>query len=260
VTGVSEGQGTDWDYATIKYNSQGQELWVARYNGPGNGIDEAFAIAVDNNGNIYVTGVSEGQGAVGDYATIKYNSQGQELWVARYNGPGNFGDVARAIAVDNQGNSYVTGKSFGSSPYEDYATIKYNSEGQVVWVARYNGPGNGYDEASAIAVDNNGNVYVTGMSEGQGSSSDYATIKYPSISEVKEENKKDNTLIEGNHQNLKIFNILGQTVNSSLKDLRHGIYFIKAQEKKVKEKLSLPNKKKLYEKMLLYWRHRAKEE
>jgi len=61
------------DYATIKYDSQGNELWVARYNGPGNNIDEANAIALDEAGNIYVTGVSRGDRGNGireDYATI----------------------------------------------------------------------------------------------------------------------------------------------------------------------------------------------
>ena len=46
------------------------EAWVQLYNGPGNGDDEACALAVDHNGNVLVTGYSTG----GDYdfATIKY--------------------------------------------------------------------------------------------------------------------------------------------------------------------------------------------
>jgi len=92
-------------------------------------------------------------------------AQNQE-WVRRYNGPGNGNDGATAIAVDNNGNVYITGASYGSGTYSDYATIKYAPNGQEIWVARYNGPGNGDDRAYAIAVDNNGNVYVTGYSWG----------------------------------------------------------------------------------------------
>ena len=181
VTGYSKGSDTYYDYATVKYNSSGEEQWVARYNGPGNYYDYAHAIAIDGSGNVYVTGESRGSGTFDDYATVKYNSSGQEQWVARYNGPGNSGDGANAIAVDGSGNIYVTGSSYNLDldikDDWDYATVKYNSEGQEQWVARYNGPGNSSDEANAIAVDGSGNVYVTGYSEGN-KWSVYTTIKY----------------------------------------------------------------------------------
>ena len=173
VTGMSMGSGTARDYATVKYNSEGVEQWARRYNGPGNGDDYAYAIAVDDSGNVYVTGVSKGSGTNDDYATVKYNSEGVEQWVARYNGQGDGYDGASAIAVDDSGNVYVTGYD-GSDTSYDYATVKYNSEGVEQWVARYDGPANSWDYAYAIAVDGN-YVYVTGCSGG-----DYATVKYNS--------------------------------------------------------------------------------
>ena len=166
------------DYATIKYNSAGEEQWVARYDGPESGNDGATAIAVDDSGNVYVTGSSFGSGTDVDYATIKYDSSGQQQWVARYNGPANGGDDAVAIAVDSSHNVYVTGFSFGAGTSQDYATIKYDSSGQQQWVARYNGSGNGFDEATAIAIDGLGDVYVTGGGPGSGGAAEYATIKY----------------------------------------------------------------------------------
>jgi len=178
VTGLSKGSGTEDDYATIKYNSSGVRQWEARYNGPGNSIDLPHALAVDAAGNVYVTGESESSGTLSDYATIKYNSAGAQQWVARYNGPGNSADRAKAIAVDGAGNVYVTGQSEGLGASSDYATIKYSSAGAEQWVVRYNGPGNSEDFASAIAVDGSGNVYVTGLSKGSGTDDDYATIKY----------------------------------------------------------------------------------
>lgn len=181
VSGFSAGSGTNNDYATIKYNSMGDTLWITRYNGPGNGIDEANSLALDGLGNVYVTGKSAGSGTDNDYATIKYNSTGVEQWVSRYNGPGNGSDGASQLALDGTGNVYVTGGSIGSGTGNDFATIKYDSAGVEQWAARYNGPGNGSDGASKLTIDGTGNVYVTGGSLGSGTANDYATIKYSQL-------------------------------------------------------------------------------
>ncbi len=181
VTGYSPGLGTSSDYATIKYDTSGNELWVARYNGPGDASDYAYDIAVDHTGSVYVTGASWGLGTYEDYATLKYDTSGNQLWVARYSGPTSeptSPDIARALAVDAAGNVYITGESDAPTSYTDYATLKYDPWGNQLWVARYNGPANVHDWARAIAVDDSGNAYVTGASNGLGTAKDYATIKY----------------------------------------------------------------------------------
>jgi hypothetical protein len=187
------------NYVTIKYDRSGNELWAARYNGPGNGMDSAVAIAVDAEGNAYVTGSSLGSGTDFDYATIKYNRDGNQLWMLRYNGNDNKRDFASAIAVNDLGNVYVTGSEnnswfpdqFFSDPsprwepgfwvFGDHATVKYDRDGNRLWVASYNGK-YGCDHASALALDAASNVYVTGFTircgPVTGTSSDYATVKY----------------------------------------------------------------------------------
>ena len=178
VTGFSTGSGTDYDYGTIKYKPNGDPDWVSRYNGPGNYQDYSRAVVVDKSGNVYVTGGSYGFGTSKDYATVKYYSNGDTAWVRRYNGPGSGIDEALAIAVDGSGNVFVTGYSYSSGTNYDYATIKYKPNGDTAWVRRYNGPVSSSEEATSLAIDTSGNVYVTGYSYGSGTDFDYATIKY----------------------------------------------------------------------------------
>jgi hypothetical protein len=179
VTGQSFGSGTDYDYATVKYKPNGDTAWVRRYDGPENTGDCAMAIAIDGSGNVCVTGFgvcwSEHPW---DYVTIKYYPNGDTAWVRGYNGAGDGSDKAVDIATDGSGNVYVTGESYGGGTDFDYCTIKYDASGTEVWAKIYNGPGNDYDNATAIAVDGSGNVYVTGQSNGNATGSDYATIKY----------------------------------------------------------------------------------
>jgi hypothetical protein len=102
-------------------------------------------------------------------------------WVARYNGPGNAYDAGSAIVLDVAGKIYVTGGSTGSGTGFDSATVKYDASGVEQWVTRYDGSGSDRDQATAIAIDAAGNIYVTGYSAGSGTAEDYVTIKYNSL-------------------------------------------------------------------------------
>jgi len=184
VTGWGWGLG----YNTIKYNSSGAQQWVKQYHGIDNGNDFAFSIAADNSGNVYVTGWSQGGGNATDIVTVKYDPSGDSVWVQRYRGPGvssavpGFEPYVKLIAVDNSGNVYVTGTSYGGSTTGyDYATIKYSSTGVQQWVQRYNNSGaNGLDYATSIGLDDSGNVVVSGFSDADaaGTIEDFCTIKY----------------------------------------------------------------------------------
>lgn len=176
VTGRSFVTGAGFDFATVKYNTNGILQWTAGYNGPGNGEDKATGISVDASGNVYITGTSYGTN--NDYATIKYDASGSQMWVMRYNGASNGRDDAMDIGLDGAGNIFVTGFSAGWG--FDYATIKYSPDGVLQWVKRYDGPVNSDDLPLALAIDPEGNVCVTGYSLGYQTAYDYATVKYNS--------------------------------------------------------------------------------
>lgn len=183
VTGESAGAGSALDIVTLKYDAAGDLQWERRYNGPGNADDSGAAVAVDSQGNVYVTGYSVGAGAAdNDLLTIKYDSAGTEQWVRRYNGPVGDWDEGLVIALDSEGAVYVSGRSNHSGIWFDfdYVTIKYDPDGTQVWLDRYNGPGNDWDQCNGIHVDAQGNVYVTGTAAQDLGTAyhDFATIKY----------------------------------------------------------------------------------
>jgi len=129
VTGFSTGGFSDSDYATIKYNSGGVQQWVAVYNV--SDYDEAHAIALDNLGNVYATGESKGAAGNTDFATVKYDANGTELWVARYDAPAHGYDSSYRVVLDTSHNVYVT----GASSDNDYTTIKYTQAAAVGGIA-----------------------------------------------------------------------------------------------------------------------------
>lgn len=168
---------TDFDYATVKYNSSGVQQWEKRYNGTGNDYDKSNAIKLDSNGNVMITGKSIGSSSAEDILTIKYDNAGNQKWLVRYNGTANGYDEGKALETDVSGNVYVTGYST-TSTNSDFTTIKYDSTGVQQWITKYNGTGNNSDQAVAIAVDISGNIYVAGPSKGAGTVDDFQTIKY----------------------------------------------------------------------------------
>jgi hypothetical protein len=187
VTGRSLGD-TGYDIVTLKYEPKGNLLWAQRYNGPGDGNDQARAIAVDSLSNVYVTGKSWDGSSMG-YATLKFDPDGNLLWTQFYNGPGDGDDSAVALALyeevkvnmEVEVSVYVTGKSMDANGADSsFATLKYSgSDGTLLWEKRYNGPRKESYGATALAVDSKGNVYVTGtVIQGFSATADYATLKY----------------------------------------------------------------------------------
>lgn len=179
VAGSSTAFGTASDFITLKYLPDGMPAWTNRYNGPGSSLSEADdvrTLAVDDEGNVIVTGTSQRRDRSGsDMATVKYRTDGTPVWTNRFEESGFTLDSVNDLAVDAWGNVYVTGVSReGSSETSDYLTIKYDADGAALWTNRFNSLGNGRDSAGAVKVDAAGNAFVYGGSTGKNK----AVIKY----------------------------------------------------------------------------------
>ena len=176
---ANEGSGNAF---VAKLSSSGNTLIYSTYLG-GNSGSGGSGIAVDSSGNAYITGETSSdfptqnpyQGSSGggsDAFVTKLSSSGNTLIYSTYLG-GSGRDFGRGIAVDSEGNAYVTGNTsspnfpiqnpFQSTldPTADAFITKLSSSGNTLVYSTYFG-GSGTEGARDIAVDNSGNAYVTG--------------------------------------------------------------------------------------------------
>jgi hypothetical protein len=167
------------DYATIKYDTNGNHKWVVLFNGPADYEDRCAALAIDDAGNIYVTGVAVS--ASPDYATIKYDTGGHQVWVAFHDGPMDGSDTATGLAVDDEGCVYVAGQVASATGQFDCETVKYSASGDECWSISYDGPDRQGDRPTGIALDGQGNVYVNGSSGSATCGDDFLTFRYTQV-------------------------------------------------------------------------------
>lgn len=153
------------------------EEWTA-YSELSDTIDRAQSI-IDNNGNIIFVGNILVAGQQANLITTKLDKNGNIIWQQQFNGTSNGNDYGTAITIDGNGYIYVAGSTYANATNDqDFVSIKYDASGNLMWAKQYNGTGNGFDEPTAITVDNSGNLFVTGQSKGQSSLHDYVTVKY----------------------------------------------------------------------------------
>lgn len=157
------------DIFILKLDSNGQVIWSRQL---GTARDDGTAkIAVDRQANIYVLseterdwfGKSSGRE---DIVVLKLSANGELLWGKRFGT--NDQDFGTDIAVDRQGYVYITGSVRGSlfAEYqrgelgegeEEGFLAKLDPDGNLVWGKQFKD-----DIPEAIAVDSQGNIYVSG--------------------------------------------------------------------------------------------------
>jgi hypothetical protein len=185
ITGYSE---TPWGNPVCAFNGGGYDAYVAKLDSSGNllwntflggsGSDFGRGIAVDDSGNVYVSGDSHGTwgspvrsfGGEKDAFVGKLDSSGHLLWNTFFGESGI--DYGWDIAVDGSGNVYVSGDShvtWGSPvrPHSgdwDAFAAKLDSAGSLIWNIFLGGDNTDY--GLSITIDESRNVYVSGDSYG----------------------------------------------------------------------------------------------
>jgi uncharacterized delta-60 repeat protein len=162
VTGWSAGGGPD--FLTVKYSPSGTELWTRRLD-RGN-PDYPYALALDDSGNVYLTGMTGLGTSNSDYLTVKYSASGEERWIQTVDGEGHRTDYGRGIATDLDGNVVVTGECRSGRLNTDFdcVTVKYSPTGVRLWTTTFNRRDSVDDQGKVVAVDGAGNIYVCGLS------------------------------------------------------------------------------------------------
>ncbi len=185
----------------IKYDAAGNVVWAKSEGGVNN--EEAYAVATDVAGNIFVTGYfttptfnfgtftltnADNTGNSPDVFIAKFNPSGTVLWAKDAGGTGQ--DYGFGIAADISGNIYSTGGfgssgiTFGSTTLTNMAVgnfdcfiVKYDNNGNVIWVK--NGTGGNTDAGYSVAIDNSQNVYVVGSFTSLTVAFDALNLNYP---------------------------------------------------------------------------------
>ncbi|MCB0835378.1 MAG: S8 family serine peptidase [Bacteroidetes bacterium] len=161
VTGSSWGSGTDFDFATIRYTTQGVHQWTRRFDRQ-NHEDRAVWTTTDGNNYCYVTGASGTDTSNWDMAVLVYATNGTKVGEEIYANAGSAYDRPLALTVDQSGNGYITGTTSTDGIDYDITTLKLDNNFDLEWVETYDEAGF-VDQANSITLDDSGNVYIAGF-------------------------------------------------------------------------------------------------
>jgi gliding motility-associated-like protein len=183
------------DIFILKFSNTGERLWGTYYGGGdlvnSDGIDEGESIAIDQTGNIFITGHTHTSnfpvqnagtyfdnkvGGDSDAFILKFDNAGNRLWATYYGGYGS--EESSSITCDKSGNIFITG--YTNSPdfpvqsantyfnktlngLYDVFILKFDNNGNRLWATLYGG--NSYDYSGSVTIDKNENLYVSGATE-----------------------------------------------------------------------------------------------
>ena len=167
--------------STLSFGAEVYEAWVATYQAPGPVQDAPNDLAIDDSGNIYVTGLSQDF----EFITLKYRPNGTLAW-SRVFDTHSPGRGACCISLEQSGGFFITGTAY-SGVAESLVVVKYDANGDTLWARYYRSGINTHDVAVALAVDNSGNALIAGhtfVDSDHSEPSDIFVVKYSSTGDT----------------------------------------------------------------------------
>jgi len=171
-----------FDTFLAKYTGAGQYLWVKTANTSNGAFPGGLAVDSANNivlGGRFLGSINFGTGPVSSVSTMaysayltKFSAAGSCLWTKVYGS--SYAMMVAGVAVDSSANIYLTGDFYNSASLGSGTLSAYNGYGYAPYLAKYDlngtpqwslalvGPGGNSTYSTAVATDNNGNVWVTG--------------------------------------------------------------------------------------------------
>lgn len=155
--------------------------WIANYgSGDAPSYQMANKIKTDSQGNVIVAGSVSDSSYGADLFVRKFDKNGNQLWYKKYKGTVHGDNTTIGLAIDGNDNIYVLGRVFSAQTWYDIVTIKYSPDGTELWSKSYDGTLHGNDYPSAIKIDKNNDVYVTGWVADADNTYDLVNLKYDS--------------------------------------------------------------------------------
>lgn len=181
IAGFTGSFGENGDSWTLLLRSDGSVLWQKVLGG--NDTDCFYDVAVDENGYFVFVGytASFGSGSY-DVWVVKIDLTGRILWQKAIGGSGS--DIGYAVTVTKDNNIVVVGSTNSvDTGTMDLLILKLSEDGSIIWEKIISTPKNDYGRD--VAVDNDGNIYVTGFStDRETGESDIIVLKLTSTGEL----------------------------------------------------------------------------
>ncbi|WP_238254220.1 beta strand repeat-containing protein, partial [Methylobacterium bullatum] len=200
VAGAGIGSDGTRDFALIRYNADGSLDTSFGPNGTGKILtsvasaldDQGQSVTLQADGKIVVAGQALGSGTGEDFAVVRYNANGSLDTsfgtggkIITQVGAGSSDDIARSITVQADGKIVAVGYGAGSGTGDDFAVVRYNTDGSLDTgfgtggkILTPVGAGTAQDQGLSVTVQADGKIVVAGSGLGSGTSTDFAVVRY----------------------------------------------------------------------------------